>query len=389
MYTNQGNYTIHLTVTGSNQCFDDTSISTLAVHLLPVPEFIASQSAMCQTPAIVHLNNQSTGAISYEWFTPALGVFSQASDPVISFQSTVQLPVTLIAETPFCRDSVTHPVFAYAETQAGFISDTLAGCQPLTLQFEDSSKNVTSLLWDFGNNNFSNSSSPSFYYSEAGIYQATLYANYDSVCFDSASVQINILDGPDADFTYRDTTIDDMVFHQFFNQSQCDDTCTFLWAFDDAEFSTLENPIHQYWSNARRCVSLTITSSNGCLSTKIICLDINLPGVLSIPNALIPTLIPDLKGYFAPNGYNLETFEIEIVSPWGERVWHSLNELDENGTPTSKWNGTHYQNGNDLPMGVYVWRVLKATFRNHMEWKGMIYENNTDPIKCGSVLLTR
>ncbi len=52
----------------------------------------------------------------------------------------------------------------------------LPGCQPLTIQFENTSAYSTSFLWEFGDGAVSNKPNPEYTYYEPGKYKIKLTA---------------------------------------------------------------------------------------------------------------------------------------------------------------------------------------------------------------------
>src|SRR5436190_4327662 len=59
---------------------------------------------------------------------------------------------------------------------ASFSANVTTGCQPLSVQFNNTSLNAVSYLWTFGNGNTSNLANPSNVYNLSGNYTVTLTA---------------------------------------------------------------------------------------------------------------------------------------------------------------------------------------------------------------------
>ena len=106
-------------------------------------------------------------------------------------------------------------------------------------------------------------------------------------------------------------------------------------------------------------------------------------GSLFIPNAFSPDVGTDQTKYFIPKGAGIAEYSIEIYSPFGERVWSSI-DLEE-GQPTGKWDGT--KNNSPLPQGAYAWKA-KVIFQNGNIWPGMSYFGQP-PKKTGTVMIIR
>ncbi|MFM6935529.1 MAG: T9SS type B sorting domain-containing protein [Flavobacteriales bacterium] len=79
---------------------------------------------------------------------------------------------------------------------ASFTSSNVAGCNDLTVNFQNTSTQIDSYLWDFGNGDTTSSVfNPVVTYTQPGIYNVQLYVT-DSVCLltDTAHIQVLVLD---------------------------------------------------------------------------------------------------------------------------------------------------------------------------------------------------
>ena len=80
---------------------------------------------------------------------------------------------------------------------------------------------------------------------------------------------------------------------------------------------------------------------------------------LFIPNAFVPCCsgCKNEDKYFIPKGIGLDEYHIQVFDKWGALLWES-KELDENGSPTGKW---QVECGFELPAGTYYWSVSGIT----------------------------
>ncbi|MEN9987582.1 MAG: hypothetical protein RLZZ585_621 [Bacteroidota bacterium] len=79
---------------------------------------------------------------------------------------------------------------------ASFTTNNVAGCTDLTVDFQNTSTQLDSYLWDFGNGDTTSVIfNPSITYTQAGTYNVNLYVT-DSVCLltDTANIQVLVLD---------------------------------------------------------------------------------------------------------------------------------------------------------------------------------------------------
>lgn len=140
-------------------------------------------------------------------------------------------------------------------------------CDGLTVNFTSESKNVSSLLWDFGvsgtTTDTSTQANPTFTFPGAGNFTVTLYANPGSPCGDTMAVNFDIR--PEVTPDFRDSGIYCFEAHEiyFIQGGNYPAGTTFLWDFGPtANFptSTLQNPPPITWSSpGKQYVTLTIT----------------------------------------------------------------------------------------------------------------------------------
>lgn len=149
----------------------------------------------------------------------------------------------------------------------GSVSFTTSGCNPVS--FTNTSVNASSFTWNFGDLTFSNLTSPTHAYTQAGLYLVTL----------SGYVPNNT--GTDSCLLQDTAHIEIPLAADFFFTSGCNgtpvcftDNSSFTvgnnitgwsWNFGDANTSTLQNPCHTYSGPGTYIVTLTIT--NGSCTT--------------------------------------------------------------------------------------------------------------------------
>jgi PKD repeat protein len=154
----------------------------------------------------------------------------------------------------------------------GLPIDSMSGCAPLTVPFENTSVNASSHFWDFGDGQFSNDENPSHIYASAGLYTVTLFA-YSASGNDSASVEnlINVLSTPTASFQPIEVNPEEGADTVQFADNSLGATSWF-WDFGDPasgaeNVSLLSNPIHVYQTNGSYIATLIVTNQFGCVDT--------------------------------------------------------------------------------------------------------------------------
>lgn len=352
----------------------------------PEAKFQYNQTALCTTPAVIQLQNQSQDADTYVWNFGPLGT-SIMANPSITVPNAMTLNVELMAESIYrCRDTTGQEIKVYTQPELDFSIEDARGCSPLGVLFENASMGVNQYAWHFGDGGISSEAEPLHVYTQPGVYPVTLYASADSICFDSLQFNnlVQVLSTSTAAFTYEalnDTTVNPNGIIRFFDASLL--ATRWHWDFGDGDTSNLKNPVHQYAENGPKIVTLIVTNGTGCSDTLRLEILPEAFGSLYMPNALSPDAGDPGSRYFQPMGAGLLEFEISIFASNGERVWHSTKL--EKGMPVEYWDGTF--KGTPVPQGLYWWKG-RGRFYNGRIWEGMVFEGQA-PVREGKVMLLR
>lgn len=193
--------------------------------------------------------------------------------------------------------------------------------------------------------------------------------------YTGATVKVNILKGPQADFSPSSFTIQipgDPI--QFTNLSTSADT--YSWSFGDGENSSLTSPSHNYAEVGFYTATLLALNNNGCVDVTDKVLTVIAD--VQFANAFTPNTNGGSGGYYDANDNSNDVFfpfargvveyDMMIFNRWGELIFRS-NDIKIG------WDG--YFNGKICQQDTYVWKVSMGFF------DGRKY-NNT-----GSVTLLR
>ncbi len=138
-----------------------------------------------------------------------------------------------------------------------------------TLHFiDESTGNIVSWNWNFGDGNTSFEQNPVHTYAASGYYMVTLtVGSPNQACFDvtSDTVTIGSGGGCQAYFSYATAPASGYSTVSFTDLSTGNPT-SWLWSFGDGTSGTMQNPIHNYTSPGSYNVCLTIAGNN-CTST--------------------------------------------------------------------------------------------------------------------------
>ncbi|MEW6469819.1 MAG: PKD domain-containing protein [Bacteroidota bacterium] len=154
---------------------------------------------------------------------------------------------------------------------ASFTANTVSGCAPLTVQFNNTSVNALNYSWSFGNGNVSTLANPANVYTLPGTYTVKLFAYGANNTTDTAvySNYIIVFPNPSASFTVSApaSCLDGNSF-AFTNTST--GAATYLWDFGDGNTSTQQHPVHSYSASGIYTVKLIASNSNGCTDLHIV-----------------------------------------------------------------------------------------------------------------------
>jgi gliding motility-associated-like protein len=218
-----------------------------------------------------------------------------------------------------------------------------------------------------------------------GVYTLSSFSDVNISGDFNGSAVITVLESPIADFNAYPDTLSILYTTASFTDKSTTETISdslisWDWDFgdDNLGFSTDKNPTYSYSHQELSQielyeVSLIVTSSNSCsdITSKIITVTDDY--WVWIPNSFTPDLdgIND-KFCIAYHGIRENTFTFNVFDRFSNLVYstNNIHDLDcENG-----WDGKHQSTGNELPMGVYIYKMYYQDFDGwkHQEIKELI-----------------
>lgn len=120
-----------------------------------------------------------------------------------------------------------------------------------------------SFFWDFDDGTTSTERSPNHAYTEGGEYYVKFVVTYG--CGVDSVFRVIHVENAIVDFSADDVTVPENASVHFTNSST--GAVSYLWDFGDGTTSTLANPTHVYTTEGIYDVSLTATSSYGCVTS--------------------------------------------------------------------------------------------------------------------------
>jgi gliding motility-associated-like protein len=243
-------------------------------------KFTANIQSGC-APLTVSFSDESTGnGLTYYWEF-GNGNTSTAQNPEAIYYQAGKYDVTLtIKDDQGEIKSVQQKGFVevFKAPTASFSGKPRTGCAPQLVNFTNSSTkgdgNINRYIWDFGDGNTKDGviANPVHSYNVGGKFSVSLEVWDDNGCTDDAILvdYIEVQKSPvikiDADERYSCTAPLTVKFENKSDFTTSNDQ--YYWQFGDGSTSNQENPSHQYTTSGRYNVSLRITKSNGCSSSK-------------------------------------------------------------------------------------------------------------------------
>jgi len=273
-YSQPGYYMVCLSIQGADSsCFDFTC-DTLFVGNTPDCNAEFSYYNFQTAPLTIHFNNTSVGGNGINLWSFGDGTFSTEENPIYTFQQNGQYLVGLSIGDSIsgCYDYTFTEVQVWDSTGGGCNADFRIESDSLnptyTFHFIDQSTgNIISRFWDFGDGITSAEQNPIHTYSQNGTYNACLsIQGADSSCYDNTCKTLFVGTSPacHAEFTYYGDSLNSGPIIQFVDQSTTGtgSISSWFWQFGDGTTSNLQNPVHTYPASGVYLATLTIQGAD-------------------------------------------------------------------------------------------------------------------------------
>lgn len=285
---NDGFLTVHPTTIGSfavslcvSEFRDGVLLNTLVRDfrflVVPCAQAIVSdfmeQQATCDGLQ-VQFHNESTGTSEYLWdfgVTGSTADTSSATDPNFTFPAPGSYTVTLITGASLaCSDTSTHVFTVHDPVSVAFTPPPILCADDLPypmVAFGNFGPSAT-VTWNFGDgiSPFPDSANTTVDFPEMGSHAVSISVTEDG-CTASFTDSVRVFPLPTAEFAL-DTTAGCIPFTPVFtNTSTAWTPMEYLWHFGDGTSSTDSIPEKTYGAPGIFDVSLTTTTSAGCIAT--------------------------------------------------------------------------------------------------------------------------
>ncbi|GAA0891433.1 hypothetical protein GCM10009122_11120 [Fulvivirga kasyanovii] len=331
MYRNAGVFYVSLTAYNDSG-ESDMSLQTLTVSSQTAPDIdLTSQNICLSSPVNFSSINTSGNINSYNW-NFGDGNSSTSANPNHTYASAGEYTVTLEVTSPDgCENFTQKDITIFPEPAPAFSLPSGTICTNDTYLFENTTPgnydgNI-SYEWFVNGVSVATTEDLSYEFPTGGAKEIKLVATIPGCSVESVQNISDVSVGPVAQFTVNDDCVGKAL--QFNNTSTGDITSTH-WDFGNGFTSNLENPLFQYAAPGTYDVTLTLTNSAGCQTSKV--LEVN---VYELPDVQFTN---DLSCEGTPTAFTDETTVGDAnVASW---KWSFDDPSSGNNTSTDR-NPTH------------------------------------------------
>lgn len=361
---------------------DDVVIN---ISLAPVAD--AGNTQYVCSGSSISLNGLVSGSATIGTWSGGTGIFSPNANvlnatyipgPGDANADSVVLTLTTDNSIGFpcalATDSVT--VYFYENPVAAFSLNDSSGCPELCVSFTDLTSGngavLTNWIWNFGDNSpVSNQASPSYCYSQTGLYDVSLIVITENNCSDTLVkpqlIQVFPIPSAEFDYTPNPATVTSSLVS--LNDLSSSDVNQWFWSFGDGDTLTMFVPdaLHEYGQDSAGTYYTTLIVQNpfGCADTIMHPVVIYPEFSFFIPNAFTPDN-DGLNDVFAGKGLGIETYELMIFDRWGNMVFYA-DDINKG------WDGKVNQGTEMAQLDTYVWKVkLTDVFRKKYTYIGIV-----------------
>ncbi|MFN4246166.1 MAG: PKD domain-containing protein [Flavipsychrobacter sp.] len=202
-YIYGGTWPVKLVVTDANGCKDSLIKNNYVTASKPVAQFQTPDTNICVGQTVQMYNYSGGASFTCMWYWGDGGTSTQLTPTHIYTVPGIYTVKLVVTDMYGCKDSMTKTAYIKINSPAiGFtMSDTVANCPPLLVNFTNTSTGVSSYAWNFGNGGQSSLANPTALYTYPGVYNIKLIGTTNAGCKDSLTKQVTIY-GPTGSFTY-------------------------------------------------------------------------------------------------------------------------------------------------------------------------------------------
>ncbi len=271
-YAANGQYTVKLVIHDQYGCSDSLIKVNYIKVTSPIADFTVSDSVWSCPPLVVNFTNTSQNYSSFTW-----DFGDGTSGQVVAPSHFYNTPGVYIAKLTIVGPGGCTTVKEHSITlkgpQGSFIYNPFAGCKPLQVNFNATTLDRASFIWDFndGTTRATTDSIVSHIYTIPGVYVPKMILIDAGGCVVPVTGPDTItVHGVNAAFNFNTPVICDAGTVQFTDSSYGPDIITnYEWNFGDGTTSNLQNPLHLYNTPGTYYPKLKVTIQTGCIDSVI------------------------------------------------------------------------------------------------------------------------
>lgn len=281
IYQNNGNYSVELIVESFSGCTDTLRYNNLIKVGDDTVSTNLSDTIYGCLPLQVDFTQNQWGNNEWHW-NFGNGDSSNVSNPSYTFLEPGHHTVSLSTQnTKGCPLIISNYATIVIDSIQPKVSVAQFDCSQKMAQLTDSTANVVSWFWDFGDGTYSTLQSPIHLFSDTLNYNITLtittsegcthslffpgYLDFTNCFVNGAPTSSSSMGGADSSFTFDSTrTFANKCAPQLVQFSSHVTAATaWFWSFGDGKHSNQENPMHFYHQPGKYTVSLIAETPNG------------------------------------------------------------------------------------------------------------------------------
>lgn len=257
---NTTTYTV--TVTDANNC---SATDDVEVEVVPAPTVDAGVDEDICEGDVVQLSATGTG--TFVWMPNQDLSNASVQNPDASPTTTTTYFVTL-TDANNCSATDSLVVNVDAIPVADF-ADPPAACDGSPVQFTDNSTgNIATYTWDFGDTEFGSGPNPQHIYPGIGTYNVTLNVVSNNGCTASATGTAEVVNGPTPDFAVANGPELCVGEQLDISDNSSGPIASYGWDFDDGTISAEIAPVHFYQAPGQYSITVVLTAPDQCATTQ-------------------------------------------------------------------------------------------------------------------------
>ena len=273
-----GTFKVTLITTTENLCMDTSEVLVRVVEM-PVALIDHGSLSYCHNEQGFEYIDVSQKEVGYsnKWlFNKQVITNSDTLHP--TFELPGKYGIRLVVSTQFgCTDTINTVAISNAVPKARIGVNNNEQClETNEFVFSNVSTQFTqpTAFWDLGDGTLGSGNSITQNYWDAGDYEVTLIVENDSLCSDTAIINVRVNPTPKASLYLEPSCLNVPIVLEYNSGIQFGKVVSYLWNMGDGANYSDSLPNHEYKKSGRQYVSLEMRSDKGCYAKFIDSIDV-------------------------------------------------------------------------------------------------------------------